>query len=101
MAADHCSSPWLYGLSDLFDPLILFGLFSPDQSAACLQAAGDCGSWLSIPYCLSFLFLVAFIVLIYASLNAFAKTMPSVPQDLGRLLHWQLQKLASRAPSNR
>ena len=35
----------------------------PSALLLLLLQGSDCGSWLSIPYCLAFLFLVAFIML--------------------------------------
>mmetsp|Transcript_8258 Transcript_8258/g.24923 ORF Transcript_8258/g.24923 Transcript_8258/m.24923 type:complete len:2121 (-) Transcript_8258:1576-7938(-) len=47
------------------------------------------------------LFLITFIVILYTGLNQYAKHMPSVAQDLRRLLTWHGQKLRYRAPTNR
>ncbi|KAG1675994.1 hypothetical protein FOA52_014238 [Chlamydomonas sp. UWO 241] len=46
------------------------------------------------------MYLAAFIILIYAGLNQYAKHMPAVSQDLRRMFQWWAQKVLRKAPSN-
>ena len=46
-------------------------------------------------------FFLTYIILAFASLNAFAKHMPGVPTELGWMFRWWNQRWAEQAPSNK